>query len=72
MAEINAKDLLTYSISGDNLFNDLESFMTELSDESKNVVGGFKSILPDFQGCTIYAAATQCITIGTGAPRTYI
>jgi hypothetical protein len=63
MAEINLKDLSNYNISGDDLFNDSESLMTELSDEDKSVIGGLKSIIPDFQGCTVYAAATQCITI---------
>lgn len=41
MANINIKDLLGHQILGNDLFNDSESFMMEINDESECVIGGW-------------------------------
>jgi hypothetical protein len=42
MANIKINDLLNLNLTGSELFNDSESFLTELSDESEQmgVIGG--------------------------------
>jgi hypothetical protein len=40
MANIKVNNLSALNISGADLFNDSESFLTELSDESEKVIGG--------------------------------
>jgi hypothetical protein len=40
MADIKVKNLATQNISGNNLFDDSESFMMEISDEIEQVTGG--------------------------------
>lgn len=41
MANIQVKDLTRSSIAGFDLFNDLESFMQELSESELELQGGF-------------------------------
>jgi hypothetical protein len=40
MANIQVDKLLNQGISGAQLFNDSESFMIELSDDSEQIIGG--------------------------------
>jgi hypothetical protein len=40
MAGINLTDLSDRNKSGTDLFNDLENFMIELSDNSEQIIGG--------------------------------
>jgi hypothetical protein len=40
MADINVNDLVIHNTSGTNLFDDSESFMKELTDDSEQVIGG--------------------------------
>jgi hypothetical protein len=40
MAEIKIKDLGTCNISGTDLFDDLENFMIEVTDETTQIFGG--------------------------------
>ena len=43
MADIKVKDLATHNISGTDLFDDSESFMTELSTQNEvDVLGGLR------------------------------
>ncbi|MDZ7962498.1 MAG: hypothetical protein RMY34_32305 [Aulosira sp. DedQUE10] len=48
MANIKVNDLLNLNLTGVELFNDSESFLTELSDESEqiNVYGGVGCVKP--------------------------
>ncbi|MBD2169099.1 hypothetical protein H6G04_32535 [Calothrix membranacea FACHB-236] len=53
MANIKVNDLLNLNLTGSELLNDLESFLTELSDESEQigVIGG-KCFLLSWYCCT--------------------
>ncbi|MBD2214060.1 hypothetical protein H6G64_18175 [Calothrix sp. FACHB-156] len=48
MANIKVDDLLNLKLTGTELFNDSESFLTELSDESEQikVYGGIACVRP--------------------------
>ncbi|NEO66569.1 MAG: hypothetical protein F6J98_41840 [Moorea sp. SIO4G2] len=54
MANININDISALNLTGAELFNDSESFMTELSDDSEQVIGG---ALPAF--CKVKNATCQ-------------
>ncbi|MBD2214057.1 hypothetical protein H6G64_18160 [Calothrix sp. FACHB-156] len=62
MANIKVNDLLNLNLTGAELFNDSESFLTELSEESEqiNIHGGLPCIPPT--GCE----ATKLCIRGTG------
>ncbi|MDZ8056494.1 MAG: hypothetical protein RMX68_007240 [Aulosira sp. ZfuVER01] len=51
MANINIKDLLNLNLTGAELFNDSESFLNELSDESEQVIGGHKTVYCQLPSC---------------------
>lgn len=40
MANINVNDLIDLNLAGADLFNDPESFMKDLNEESEQVIGG--------------------------------
>ena len=40
MANINVNDLIDLNLAGADLFNDPESFMEDLNEESEQVIGG--------------------------------
>ncbi len=40
MANINVNDLIDLNLTGADLFNDPESFMKDLNEESEQVIGG--------------------------------
>ncbi|NEO50795.1 MAG: hypothetical protein F6K55_44630 [Moorea sp. SIO4A3] len=70
MANINVNDISALHLSGTELFNDSESFMTELSDESEQmaILGGclfvtFTACGLCTQGDTINDVCTQGGTI---------
>ncbi|NEO41874.1 MAG: hypothetical protein F6J90_38355 [Moorea sp. SIOASIH] len=53
MANININNLSALNMTGADLFNDSESFMTELSDESEQMVMG---------GCEVCELTAVCVT----------
>ncbi|AOX00292.1 hypothetical protein BJP34_13245 [Moorena producens PAL-8-15-08-1] len=60
MANINVNDLSALNMTGAELFKDSESFMTELSDESEQVIGGARSC-----GLSkIYCLRPTCVNTG--------
>ena len=65
MANINVNDLLNLNPSGSELFNDSESFMTELSEESEQVIGGLpvKCLAPTCQVTDGVCAGSRSIII---------
>jgi hypothetical protein len=44
MANINVNDLINLNLAGADLFNDPESFMKDLNEESEQVIGGMDKI----------------------------
>lgn len=44
MANINVNDLIDLNLAGGDLFNDPESFMKDLNEESEQVIGGATTI----------------------------
>jgi hypothetical protein len=44
MANINVNDLIDLNLAGTDLFNDPESFMKDLNEESEQVIGGATTI----------------------------
>jgi hypothetical protein len=44
MADIKLEDLCAPNIMGDELFNDSESYMTEINDECQSILGGLPGV----------------------------
>ena len=65
MANINIKDLSALNLTGAELFNDSESFMTELSDESEQMEGihggSNDSIICGFPTCKVVSCLGESI-----------
>ncbi|WP_424100628.1 hypothetical protein [Moorena producens] len=73
MANINVNDLSALNMTGAELFKDSESFMTELSDESKQmeeIYGGIGCVLPSCQetliGCWRNTAIKTIFVVNPG------
>lgn len=50
MADIKLNNLVPHNILGDDLFNDSESFMTELNDDDECIRGGIFHPICQFGG----------------------
>ncbi len=69
MANINVNDLIDLNLTGADLFNDPESFMKDLNEESEQVMGG---------GAPVYCIGDSCVKTqgscldGTGIGVVYV
>ena len=58
MANINVNDLIDLNLAGADLFNDPESFMKDLNEESQQVIGGVE---PQCYAPTCVVTGHHCI-----------
>jgi hypothetical protein len=58
MADINVNNLNALSISGSDLFEDLETFMVELSDDESVIGGSITNTIIPTSGCIVYGGGT--------------